>query len=116
MSGKLIHIGVIVFWSIILCSAGWALDYDNMTNAELAELQGAIRNAPEAEQKAFELEWTKRRQTMTDEEKKEYGKWAEDGPGSERNFKDPYAPGRGYDNQGAGSVIFGGAGNTGGKR
>lgn len=89
----------------ILFSAGWAMDYHNMSNQELYELRGAIQNAPEAEQEAYRLEWEQRVSAMTEAEKKEYLR-----PEEETNpdiLEQPRIPAQGYEQQ-SGQVIFGG--------
>ena len=90
----------------------WAIDFTVFSTQELYELKGAVQNAPEQEQKAYEQEWHKRLQTMTGEEKKLYVD-SSDTPGQakENSSKEPkpYTPGRGYDQQGTGGVIYGGA-------
>lgn len=98
----------------VLCSvSAWAMDFSRMSNPELADLQGAIRNAPEADQAAFRLEWEKRQASMSEEEKKLYASPQEPQPGEEEQMKKPYVQGRGYDSQGTGTVIFGGVGTPG---
>jgi hypothetical protein len=98
----------------VLCSvSAWAMDFSRMSNQDLADLQGAIRNAPEADQAAFRLEWEKRQASMSEEEKKLYPSPPEPQPGEEEQMKKPYIQGRGYDSQGTGTVIFGGVGTPG---
>jgi hypothetical protein len=94
----------------VVCSAGWAMDYDHMTNDELAELRGAILNAPEAERNAFQVEWEKRLRNMSEAEKELYSGQAGTDPGKEREGKQPHIQGRGYDERGMGTVIHGGGG------
>jgi hypothetical protein len=86
----------------------WGLDYTAMSNQELADLRGAIENAPSAEQEAYRLEWSKRLENMTEEEKQEYVR--PDEAAGEKRMEDPKVMGRGYDSQGTGSVIYGGSG------
>lgn len=94
-----------------LFSVCWAMDYQKMSNQELYELQGAIRNAPEAEQKRYQAEWEQRLATMTDEEKEELLQ-----PEKEKDTDEldsPRTPARGYEEQ-SGQVIFGGFPGSGG--
>ena len=104
MSRRLVRIGLIVLGIVIFAVPAWALDYAHMSNAELAELRGAITNAPEPEREAFQQEWEKRLQHMSEAEKKQYGQ-----PDQEQK-KSPNVQGRGYDSQGAGAIIYGGGG------
>lgn len=94
-----------------LLSVGWTMDYHNMSNQELYELRGAIRNAPESEQEAYRLEWEQRVAAMTDAEKKEYLQPEEDARPD--MLETPRTPAKGYENQ-PGQVIFGGFPDNGG--
>ncbi|MHB8809474.1 MAG: hypothetical protein ACYC9M_05620 [Desulfobulbaceae bacterium] len=88
-------------------TAAWAMDFSRMTNQELADLRGAIRNAPQEEQSAFQQEWGKRQAAMTEEEKKLFAKPLDE-PDSDGKLRKPNIPGRGYETQGVGGVIYGG--------
>jgi hypothetical protein len=103
-------IGMALMFSLA-CSAGQAMDFGNMNNDELAELRGAILNAPEAERKAYAHEWEKRLREMSAEEKERFADQVETEPDKEQpGKKQPYIQGRGYDEQGMGTVIHGGGG------
>ncbi|HHO47238.1 MAG TPA: hypothetical protein ENN06_02095 [Desulfobacteraceae bacterium] len=106
---RMTAIGLALVFGLV-CSAGQAMDYGNMTNEELAELRGAILNAPEAERRAFENEWEKRLPDMSEEEKERFADREGADPGKERQGKQPHIQGRGYDEQGMGTVIHGGGG------
>jgi len=94
----------------VVCSSGRAMDYANMTNDELAELRGAIVNAPDSERKAFRAEWENRLRSMSEEENKRYAEQGEPDPAQGQEGKQPYIQGRGYEQQGMGTVIHGGGG------
>ncbi len=87
----------------------WAIDYTTLNNEELYELQGAIKNAPETEQKAYAKEWQLRVSEMDEEEAKRYT--SNESDGTEDNTGDrlqaPFIQGSGYEKN-AGSVIYGG--------
>lgn len=53
-------------------SAVFAADYAKMKTEELAKLRETIKNATPGERKAYEIEWEKRVQKMTEEEKQRY--------------------------------------------
>lgn len=100
-------------WAVLLlgcvcCTAAWAMDFNRMTNQELADLRGAIRNASQEEQSAFQLEWEKRQAVMTEEEKKLFAPPPEEPSGKDEQLRKPQVLGRGYEAQGAGGVIYGG--------
>lgn len=90
-------------------TAAWAMDFSRMTNQELADLRGAIRNAPQEEQSAFQQEWEKRQAAMTEEEKKLFAKPQAESSGDDGKLQKLNIPGRGYEQQGVGTVIYGGA-------
>ena len=110
MIKKLTAVGMVAMVIGVVCSSGRAMDYAGMTNDELAELQGAILNAPESDRKAYQAEWENRLRNMSEAEKKQFGKEDKDDPGNDQKLKQPYIQGRGYDNQGTGTVIYGGGG------
>lgn len=107
------RIFVCLLLGAVFSGAAWAMDFAGMSNQELADLRGAIRNAPEPEQMAFQQEWEKRLAAMTEEEKKPFVPSQEQLPGEEEKMKKPYIPGRGYESQGIGTVIYGGEGSPG---
>ena len=91
----------------IACSTVWAMDFVNMTNEELFELQGAIQNAPDADKNAYQLEWDKRFASMTSEEKKQFFETAKEE--DDGKLKKPVVPAQGYEKQvGPDKIIFGG--------
>ena len=47
-------------------------DYSNMSNEELNNVRGTMRNADEAERNAFRTEWQQRAQNMSAEERQQY--------------------------------------------
>lgn len=87
----------------LFCSPGETMDYADMSNDELAELRGAIRNAPAEERQAYEIEWEKRQARMSEAERRHYSGGEEQGT----ILPQPHVQGRGYDQQGMGSVIQG---------
>ncbi|MCF6186545.1 MAG: DUF1104 domain-containing protein [Desulfobulbaceae bacterium] len=51
----------------------WAeTDYSSMSNEELSQKRGTMREAGEAEQNAFRSEWQQRTRDMTMEERQQY--------------------------------------------
>jgi hypothetical protein len=110
MIKKMTAIGIMAIVVAVVCSSGRAMDYANMTNDELAELRGAILNAPESDRKAYQVEWENRLRNMSEAEKKQYDQEDKNDPGNDQKPKQPYIQGRGYDNQGTGTVIYGGGG------
>ena len=99
----------------IACSTVWAMDFVNMTNEELFELQGAIQNAPKADKNAYQLEWDKRVACMTDEEKKQFFDKPKDEEGNDGKLKKPIVPAQGYEKQvSPDKIIFGGFPQNGG--
>ena len=101
----------VILLSILVAKNTLAIDYSVLSNQDLYEFKGAMLNAPEPEQKAYKQEWQKRLETFTEEEKKLYL----DGPDktdqknkSTENAQKPFIPGRGYDKQGTGGVLYGG--------
>ncbi len=61
--------------AIILMAAPplWAAtDYSNMSNQELSDMRGSMRQASEQERNAFRTEWQQRAQTMSSEERQQY--------------------------------------------
>lgn len=89
-----------------VCSVGAAMDYADMSNEELAELRGAVRNAPEQERRAYEVEWAKRLTLMSEGEKQRYSGEADSDGARDKEMPQPHIQGRGYD-RGMGSVIQG---------
>jgi len=91
------------------CSTVWAMDFVNMTNEELFELQGAIQNAPDVDKNAYQLEWDKRVACMTGEEKKQFFKTPKDEEENDGKLQKPVVPAQGYEKQvGPDKIIFGG--------
>ncbi|MHB1348956.1 MAG: hypothetical protein ACYCYR_03710 [Desulfobulbaceae bacterium] len=99
-----------LFLVLMSWSTAWAMDFSRMTNQELAELRGAITNAPAAEQAAYRQEWEKRLARMTEEEKSLFLSPGQPKTGEGEASQKPYIPGRGYESQGVGTVIYGGFG------
>lgn len=56
----------------VLASSAFAGDYSTMSTEELSKIRGAMQNAAAEERNAFQQEWQKRIQNMTQEEKQEY--------------------------------------------
>lgn len=113
------NILVCLLLGVLFCGAALAMDFAAMSNQELADLRGAIRNAPEPDQQAFRLEWEKRLAAMPEEEKKRYAPARDQRPEDEEKQEKPRIQGRGYDSQGTGSIIYGGGafpGQGGGSR
>ena len=93
----------------VFCSGAWSMDFVNMSNQELFELRGAIRNAPEADRQAYTVEWEKRLSRMPDEEKKQFADQVEEEKKDDGGLEPPKTPARGYEKQvGQGRIIFGG--------
>ncbi|MBS3918373.1 MAG: hypothetical protein KG012_05750 [Deltaproteobacteria bacterium] len=61
-----------MFCITLLGSSVFGADYTKMKTEELARLRETIKNATPGEKKAFEEEWEKRVQKMTQEEKQRY--------------------------------------------
>jgi hypothetical protein len=108
MLHRIRNILVCLLLGAVCCGAAWAMDYARMSNQELADLQGAILNAPEPEQQAFRLEWEKRLAVMPEEEKKRYAPPQDQPQEDEEKQSKPRIQGRGYDSQGTGVIIYGG--------
>ena len=102
----------VVLVCLFVVSNSWAIDYTILSNQELYEFKGAVKKAPESEQKAYAKEWQKRLQIFTDEERKLYVDGSEladqQGNGKEKKAGKPFTPGKGYEQQGTGGVLFGG--------
>ncbi len=113
---KMIGITGFVFLLLtVVCSVGWSMDFVKMSNVELFELQGAIENAPEADKKAYLLEWEKRVADMTDEEKKQFVESSKNEDDNDGELKKPFVQAQGYEKQGVqGRIIFGGYPGSGG--
>ncbi|MCL7488649.1 MAG: DUF1104 domain-containing protein [Desulfobulbaceae bacterium] len=60
MNHMLQIIGFCFLLLTVVSSAGWSMDFVNVSNEELFELRGAIQNAPEADQEVYRTEWEKR--------------------------------------------------------
>ena len=99
---------VCLLFGVLFCGGALAMDFARMSNQDLADLRGAIRNAPEPEQQAFRLEWEKRLAAMPEEEKKRYAPPQDQSPEDAEKQDKPRIQGRGYDSQGTGTIIFGG--------
>ena len=82
----------------------YALDYPSMSNDELHDLRGAIRNAPPEEQERYRKEWQIRLDKMSKEEKAHFEQEAR----SADESLTPIIPGKGYDSQGTGVILYGG--------
>ena len=104
--------GVILLGVMLLYSPAWAMDYTTLSNDELYELKGAVKNAPETEQEAYQKEWQLRVSKMTKEEVERYSADPGENEGDDGKAgvgaKAPFIQGKGYDRQGMGTVIFGG--------
>jgi hypothetical protein len=96
--------GIALSVIILLSSQAWAIDFPTLSNEDLYDLRGAIKNAPQAEQEHYQKEWQLRLIKMTEEERKYYTSETEPNKGT----KAPIKQGRGYDNQGTGVIIYGG--------
>ena len=113
MGKKLVYIislGVLFcLWDV---SPVRAIDYTRLSTLELFELRGAVSNAPEAEQKAYAAELKTRIDAMSEEERKQYADLLKTSDNSELKGSDievqPQTPGKGYEEQGRGGVLFGG--------
>ena len=113
MKKKLRIISFMFLLLAISCSTAWTMDFVNMSNEELFELQGAIQNAPEADKNAYQLEWDKRVTCMTSEEKKLFFKTPKEE--DDGKLKEPVVPAQGYEKQvGPDNIIFGGVPQNGG--
>lgn len=53
-------------------SSVYAVDYSTMSTEELAKMRGTMQNATVQERNAFQKEWQKRIQNMTQEERQKY--------------------------------------------
>jgi len=105
---RLIWIGAVSFLlQIVFCASVLAMNFEKMSNKQLFEMQGAIQNAPEADQKAYQLEWDKRLAAMNEEEKQQFTRKPEEDKG-EDTLPQPKIPARGYEKDEQGLVIFGG--------
>jgi len=71
MKVTLTLIGAIIGLAMLALSA-FAVDYSAMTTEELAKLRGKMQNATVEERNAFQNEWQKRIQTMTQEDRQKY--------------------------------------------
>ncbi|MDW7771832.1 MAG: hypothetical protein SCH71_02985 [Desulfobulbaceae bacterium] len=99
----------VVLFLVLFCAANsWGVDYSLFNNQELFDLRGAVGNADAAEQEAYRQEWGKRLEKMSEEEKEKYTAAAEDAAGDGEGKVPVVIQGRGYD-QGAGTIIYGGA-------
>ena len=58
--------------SAMLISSAFAVDYSTVSTEELANLRGKMQNATVEERNAFQNEWQKRIQNMTQEERQKY--------------------------------------------
>ncbi|MCF8069562.1 MAG: hypothetical protein K9L30_13340 [Desulfobacterales bacterium] len=96
--------GIILSTILFLSSQAYAINYPTLSNQDLYELKGAIKNAPEAEQKSYQKEWQLRLTKMTEEERKHYTSETE----ADKVPQAPIKQGRGYDSQGQGVIIYGG--------
>ena len=100
--------GLIFLLLTVAYSVGWAMDFVNMSNEELYELRGAVQNAPETDQKAYQVEWDKRLSSMTDEEQELFSKPVKDEE-EDGKLGQPFIPAKGYEKESIqGNVIFGG--------
>ncbi|MCX5717073.1 MAG: DUF1104 domain-containing protein [Nitrospirae bacterium] len=88
-------IGGIIGLAMLAMSA-FAVDYSTMTTEELAKLRGKMQNVTVEERNAFQNEWQKRIQTMTQEDNQKYlGKPGIAGQGSMMQQKGSIGGGRG---------------------
>ena len=105
--------GILLFAVMLFFSSAWAIDYTVLSNNELYELKGAIKNAPKTGQEQYQKEWQLRVSKMSEEEAKRYTSGHDVSNNGVSTTNDspeaPFTPGRGYDRQGIGKVIIGGA-------
>lgn len=71
MDLKTVFFGAI-FGVSILASFAFAANYSNISTEELSKMRGTMQNATVEERNAFQNEWQKRIQNMTQEEKQKY--------------------------------------------
>jgi len=84
----------------VACSVAWSMDFVDMTNRELFELQGAIQNAPDGDKKAYQLEREKRIAAMSEEEKKQFVVILRNEEDNNGQYKRPFLlMGQGYEKQ-----------------
>ena len=104
--------GILLFAVMLFFSPAWAIDYTALSNNELYELKGAIKNAPKTEQETYQKEWQFRVSKMTGEEAQRYTSAHGVSNGGDDSTNDvakpPFTPGRGYEKHGTGTVILGG--------
>jgi hypothetical protein len=100
--------GIVLSTILLLFSQAWAIDFPTLSNEDLHDLRGAIKNAPVAEQELYQKEWQLRLTKMAEEERRHYTSETEADNGPQA----PIKQGRGYDNQGTGIIIFGGPPST----
>ena len=77
---KITKIGTIFLVAGLWSFSAMAADYTSMSNAELAELRGTMRDATTEEVNAFRTEWQSRLQNMTVEERRSYSGRPENAP------------------------------------
>jgi hypothetical protein len=56
----------------MLASSAFGVDYSTMSTEELSKMRGTMQNATIEEKNAFQNEWQKRVQNITQEEKQKY--------------------------------------------
>lgn len=89
----------------ILTGNTFAVDYSQYTTEELADMRGTLQDASPEERDAFRVEWQKRFQKMTPEERQKYSgrpdnAWSQEGAGRMQGSGN--AQGRGGYGKGAG--------------
>ena len=77
--------------TLIAATPVWAAtDYSTMSNEELSNTRGSMREASEEERNAFRSEWQQRTQSMTSEERQQYtgrpANAAADGSGTQQGM------------------------------
>ncbi|MFW5837459.1 MAG: hypothetical protein ACOCVM_05580 [Desulfovibrionaceae bacterium] len=84
-----VHAFIVTAALLAALSAGPALaaeDYSSYSTEELSEMRGTLRSASDEDRAAFQDEWTRRTQSMTPEERRQYlgpaPNAAKDGQGS----------------------------------
>ena len=100
-----IPIIILVLTFAILTGTAFAVDYSQYTTEELANIRGTLQDASPEERDAFRVEWQKRLQSMTSEERQKYmGKPdnAQCQPGEGKIQGSENAQGRGGYEKGAG--------------
>lgn len=105
-----------IFCVMFFSANCWAMDYSVFSNQELFELKGAVGNAELTEQEAYQKEWRKRLENMSEEERKKFSGTDENESGHKDGKEPPVViQGKGYDKN-EGTVIYGGRALEGGRK